>query len=217
LEEEVVACLLGGHGIPAEVGNAAFLRLRDRGLFQSTSSSCDLISDYLKEPLTIGDRKVTYRFWSQKSRYIAAALNNLRAHIVPVESSLLLRDYLMGLPGIGPKTASWIVRNWLGSNEVAILDIHVIRAGLLMNLFSPVDKVERDYLRMEQRFLALVGALDVKAANLDALLWDQMRSTPHVVGNCLTACNTRPLDHSVPHVVQRQSRQSRLVLNRMED
>src|SRR5260370_26788798 len=32
LEEEVVACLLGGYGIPAEVGLAAFERLKSRGL-----------------------------------------------------------------------------------------------------------------------------------------------------------------------------------------
>lgn len=31
-EEEVVACMLGGHGIPAEVGLAAFGRLRDAGI-----------------------------------------------------------------------------------------------------------------------------------------------------------------------------------------
>src|SRR5262245_36718563 len=38
LIEEVVACLLGGHGIPAEVGIAAFHRLRDAGF---TRHPCD--------------------------------------------------------------------------------------------------------------------------------------------------------------------------------
>src|SRR5437868_4321650 len=32
LEEEIVACLLGGHGVPAETGRAAFERLRNRGI-----------------------------------------------------------------------------------------------------------------------------------------------------------------------------------------
>src|SRR6266542_5468423 len=34
-EEEVTACLLGGYGIPAEVGLAAFHRLRDAGVIRS--------------------------------------------------------------------------------------------------------------------------------------------------------------------------------------
>ena len=91
----------------------------------------------------------------------------------------------MQLPGIGPKTASWAVRNWLESDEVAILDIHVIRAGILMKIFSPNHRPERNYLAMERRFLDLAMALNAKAGNLDALIWQQMRSTPLIVNTCL--------------------------------
>src|ERR1700759_5276458 len=35
LEEEIVACLLGGHGIPAEMGIAAFQHLKEAGLFHA--------------------------------------------------------------------------------------------------------------------------------------------------------------------------------------
>jgi thermostable 8-oxoguanine DNA glycosylase len=198
-EEEVIACLLGGHGIPAEVGIAAFHRLRDRGVFESLSCSYELLSAHLKEPLIVGERRVTYRFWSQKARYIEAALHSLRTEVVPMESSVLLRDYLMCLPGVGPKTASWIVRNWLHSNEVAILDIHVIRAGLLMNLFSSEDKVEKDYMKMERRFLSFVKALEVEASHLDALFWNEMRSTPHIVSTCLTGSRQPQITGSLLH------------------
>jgi N-glycosylase/DNA lyase len=184
-EEEVVACMLGSHGVPAEVGIAAFQRLRDRGVFKSSSCTHELLSAHLKEPLVVGERRVTYRFWSQKARYVAAALDSLRTEVVPMGSPIPLRDYLMRLQGVGPKIASWIVRNWLHSNEVAILDIHVVRAGLLMNLFSSEDKVEKDYMRMERRFLSFVKALEVEASHLDALFWEKMRSTPHIVSSCL--------------------------------
>lgn len=185
-EEEVVACLLGGHGLPAEVGIAAFNRLRDRRLLEPQNCSYEVLALHLKEPLNIRGKRLTYRFWAQKARYIAAALNSLDTEVLPMDSPLSLREYLMGLPGIGPKTASWIVRNWLGSNSVAILDIHVIRAGLLMGLFSPTDRVDKDYFKMEHRFLGFANALNVEASHLDALLWDQMRSTPKIVSACLT-------------------------------
>ncbi len=181
LEEEVVACLLGGHGIPAEVGLAAFERLRSRGLISAPCLDADTFSRNLREPLTVSGRQTTYRFWSQKANYIATALRTLTEHSAPRESPHELRDYLMRLPGIGPKTASWIVRNWLGSNEVAILDIHIVRAGRLMNLYSITDRVESHYFEMERRFLDLAFAIGAPASDLDALIWSEMRRTPRLV------------------------------------
>jgi N-glycosylase/DNA lyase len=180
-EEEVVACLLGGHGIPAEVGIAAFERLRSRGLLSGPCLDADAFSVNLREPLTVFGRQIIYRFWSQKAKYIATALRMLKEHSPPHESPRDLRNYLMHFPGIGPKTASWVVRNWLGSNEVAILDIHIVRAGQLMNLYSVTDRVETHYFDMEQRFLDLALAIGAPAADLDALIWSEMRSTPRLV------------------------------------
>src|SRR5687768_5170509 len=52
LEEEVLACLLGGHGIPAEVGLAAFERIR--GIIHASPESLledAAIEAVLAEPL----------------------------------------------------------------------------------------------------------------------------------------------------------------------
>jgi N-glycosylase/DNA lyase len=181
LEEEVVACLLGGHGIPAEVGLAAFERLRGRCLISTPCLDVEVLSQHLREPLIVSGRKITYRFWSQKANYIVAALRTLSKQAAPCESPHELRDYLMRLPGIGPKIASWVVRNWLGSNEVAILDIHIVRAGQLMNLYSMTDRAAGHYFEMERRFLDLAAAIDAPASDLDALIWSEMRRTPRLV------------------------------------
>jgi N-glycosylase/DNA lyase len=117
-EEEVVGCLLGGYGIPAEVGLAAFERLRDRGLIFPPSADSAVIAQHLREPLFIAGRKVTYRFWRQKAGYIARTLQILNERPADHSSPLNLRDYLLHLPGIGLKTASWIVRNWLAADVV---------------------------------------------------------------------------------------------------
>jgi N-glycosylase/DNA lyase len=185
LEEEVVACLLGGHGIPAEVALAAFERFRLRGLISDASAGTEVFSHSLREPLIVAGRPVTYRFWSQKAHYVAIALRTMREQAPPRGSAYDLRDYLLRLPGIGFKIASWVVRNWLDSDEVAILDVHVIRAGLLMGLYSSRDRVSRQYLDMERRFLALANAMGIPPSDLDALIWQEMRRSPRLVTRVL--------------------------------
>jgi endonuclease III len=46
-----------------------------------------------------------------------------------------MRQLLLSIEGIGPKTASWIVRNVMGSDDVAIIDIHILRACTGMGVF----------------------------------------------------------------------------------
>ena len=82
---------------------------------------------------------------------------------------------MIKIPSIGPKTASWITRNWLGSDDVAILDIHIIRAGVLIGLFDRRQKVPKDYDAMEARFLEFAAALQVRPSLLDAVMWREMR------------------------------------------
>jgi N-glycosylase/DNA lyase len=185
LEEEVVACLLGGHGIPAEVGLAAFERLRGRGLISASCAERGVLAENLREPLVVSGRQVTYRFWSQKAGYIASALRGLSERPAPNTSPLELREHLMLFPGIGPKTASWVVRNWLDSNDVAILDVHVVRAGRLMGLYSLNDRPDVNYFEMERRFLDLASAMGAPASDLDALIWSEMRQTPRLVARAL--------------------------------
>lgn len=94
------------------------------------------------------------------------------------KSGRLLRDWLMQLPGIGPKTASWIARNWMDADDVAILDIHIMRVGQAIGLFPRELTVERHYRELETLFLQFSQALDVRASELDAVLWYEMASSP---------------------------------------
>ena len=174
LREEVAACLLGGFGMPAEVGLAAFERLRDRELLDGAVSAVP-IEDALREPLAVGGRRVKYRYPAVKSRFLSLAMERMNREPAPSDSPLALRAWLVTFPGIGPKTASWITRNSMHSDEVAILDVHVIRAGLLMGLFSPRSKIPRDYFLMEERLVTFARALDVKLSKFDSVLWCYMR------------------------------------------
>ena len=121
-------------------------------------------------------RPVRYRFPHQRARRLAVALGMIEDEPPPTDDALGFRRHLMRIPGIGPKTASWITRNWLGSDEVAILDIHIIRAGLLIGLFDRSMRVPRDYEALERRFLEFCGALSARPSLLDAVMWRAMRN-----------------------------------------
>lgn len=186
LAEEVSACLLGGHGIPASVGVAAFHKLKSKGLLSGTPGEESLYL-VLSEPIDIDGRSIRYRFAKQKSKYLAAALSRLAAGPAPTSAGKTLRDWLLDVPGIGPKTASWIARNWLDADDVAILDIHILRAGALAGFFERGLTVERDYLKLEEQFLRFSRAIGVRASELDAVIWLEMMSSPETVRELLPA------------------------------
>jgi thermostable 8-oxoguanine DNA glycosylase len=180
-----VACLLGGHGIPAEVGIAAFEALKRTGLLSCTDVSVDDISQELSQPIQMHNGKLLkYRFAKQKSQYIAKLLAS-NIDVNGYSSHRELRDDLMNLPGFGFKTASWVVRNWFDSDLVAILDIHIHRAGILAGFFDPSHSLPKDYLLMERRFLAFAVLIGVRPSILDAIMWEHLKRDGNLVFSCL--------------------------------
>lgn len=175
LAEEILACILGGHGIQAEVGLAAYHRLRTV-LDASPDQMADeaAVRELLQAPLEVSGKSIRYRFASQKAGYIAGAFRDLAG----VDDNLGdrdLRDRLTKLRGFGPKTASWVVRNWRASDQVAILDIHILRAGQQIGIFKDEWRVERHYSYLEDAYLAFAADLGVKASILDSVMWMTMR------------------------------------------
>lgn len=179
IDEELLACLLGGYGIPAEVGLAAYDRLRPY-VGTDRLTRFEWLRDMLTEPLEVHGRPVRYRFANQKARYIAGAFSRLNCGIEKLEDRPL-RDALVELPGVGPKTASWVVRNARGSDQVAILDIHILWAGRALCIFPTSWKVEARYPALEERFLAFARAIDTRPSILDSVMWMTVRRLPRNV------------------------------------
>lgn len=159
-----------------ELNQAAWKHLKAAGILSTGHKpSADSIESLLCERLDVEGRRVRYRFPRQRAHRIAFALEFLHDSPIDHLDPLQLRNSLMAIPGIGPKTASWIVRNWTGTDEVAILDVHVIRAGQLIGLFPKHIRLPRDYSALEARFLEFSHALKVRASLLDAIIWREMR------------------------------------------
>lgn len=212
LPEEVAACLLGGHGIPARMGLLAFDHLRAKNAFAGAPPTEQQLHVWLAEPMAVDGRQVRYRFASQKARYLAAALNKIAAEPAP-STGRALRDWLTGVPGVGYKTASWVARNWLDADDVAILDIHLLRAGVVAGFLDPRLTVERDYLELEAQFLDFSRGLGVRPSELDAIIWLEMAQSRFTVARILQAlpdsrfkqrhAASRQRDHArEPHTTQ---------------
>jgi thermostable 8-oxoguanine DNA glycosylase len=178
LVEETAACLLGGYGMPAEIGLAAYRRLRDRGVLTTEASAAE-IEKHLEEPFVVAGKTVRYRFPRQKARYLSGCLSLIKTLNEERMDDVGLREALVRMPGIGRKTASWIVRNRRNSSAVAVLDVHVLRAGRLLGLFRQNETPERHYLSLEERFVDLASELEVPAWRLDAVMWQHMRLLRH--------------------------------------
>lgn len=181
LKEEVAACLLGGHGIPAQVGIAAYNHLKNQGVFSEIKSSEQEIYNLLSELIDLDGKRIKYRFAKQKAKYLANAMDKLSQDTPSFKSGQDLRNWLLNVSGIGFKTASWVARNWLDADDVAILDIHILRAGILGGFLSKNLSVERNYLELEEEFLSFSRGLGIKASELDAVIWSEMMSSSSIV------------------------------------
>ena len=179
LSDEVCSCLLGGYGVSAEVGYAAYRKLKQYGLTKPCDESSfeDIalkIYNVLASNLLVRGRVVKYRFPRQKAVRIARALVKLGSEQRP-RDELAFRNWLLSFNGIGYKTASWITRNWLGSDKVAIIDIHIFRACTLMGLFNGTENVAKEYSKLERKFLELARAMHVRPSEMDLIIWMRMR------------------------------------------
>lgn len=173
LLEQYVYCLLCGYGTPSEFGVAIFHRLRERGVLEYRGD-VEALTLALEEPIPIRNGRVgRYRFARQRARYLAAGLANFPATL---SHALPMRAALLALPGVGLKTASWIVRDWYGSDDVAVLDVHIIGTCRLMDVFPCEWEPSRNYPEMEQQFLRFARAIGVRPSVLDNVMWREVRA-----------------------------------------
>lgn len=176
LAEEIAFCLLSGHGITAEMARAAFTACQEAGLMEALSIDAFEWTEILGSPLQVGEKTLSYRYPNQKAKFLADAMRHIREDRLDMTAGRSLRDTLLEIKGVGPKTAGFIARNFLDADDVAILDIHIVRAGVLCDLFQPEQKVETQYFSMESRYIEFCHSMNVRPAVLDCLIWDQMRT-----------------------------------------
>ena len=188
IEDELLFCLLGGFGITFEHGQSAYVTVRQLDPF-----SGDWVSDQLFEailstllqpqfqPRRNDGSLRRYRFPRQKASLIVKARQWVHRQ-VPLDERLFQlgspedrRRFLSECPGIGFKSASWLLRNIGLGSELAIIDVHVLRALVDAERIPSHVRVPRDYEFIEEAFLSWCDELDAPPAAFDLFVWHWQR------------------------------------------
>jgi thermostable 8-oxoguanine DNA glycosylase len=188
-ERELLFCLLGGFGISFELALSASTTLWELDPFaprweeaEILDRICFELSQRQFEPRNASGSLRRYRFPNRKAHLILAARRWLavtgRVHqaLTELELEQDRRRLLCNCPGIGPKSASWLLRNLGMATRLAILDVHLIRALQEAGKIT-TETLPRDYEAVEAVFLAWCDQLGAPPAAFDLFVWEWQRGT----------------------------------------
>jgi N-glycosylase/DNA lyase len=185
IRRELLFCLLGGHGVPYELNLSATEVLWRRGLFRHwrpTAVRLDFeLSARQFTPLRKDGSMRRYRYPKRKAQALSEAARWMAEHgplfsaLLGLDSERERRSFLCACPGIGLKSASWLLRNCGLAGNLAILDVHVLRA--MRESGRAHSWAMSDYEGLEQVFLAWCEDLGTEPAGFDLMLWEWSRSS----------------------------------------
>ena len=190
IENELLFCLMGGFGITYEHGRSAAEVIWQLRPFSEEWQDHDLFEAVLDElmqaqfvPTKADGTLSRYRFPRRKASMIVKARNWLLLNS-PLDQRLLLmvsskerRSFLCDCPGVGLKTASWLLRNLGMGDELATIDIHVIRALSEAGRVPDNMRMPRDYELVEEAFLEWCYELNASPAAFDLFVWHWQRGS----------------------------------------
>ncbi len=191
---ELVACILGSQ-VHYEVALAAAEKIRNVGLLENPTEQYGF-SDYemavyniLKQPLHAPcwpPAGRSYRFAKIRANHITRTLwavylngDSLHGILHNCKTAREARRSVVTVGvGIGPKQASLFLRNIGFTDELAILDIHLLR---FMNLLGLIDRTIRTvssirkYEIMEKHLLNYAKRVGYSLGCVDQAIWIVMR------------------------------------------
>jgi N-glycosylase/DNA lyase len=189
LRRELIFCLLGGHGVSFELALSATDRVMRMAPFSERWTSKQLQQRLFSElstpqfdPRRQNGQFRRYRFPNRKSQLISAAREWVRSEgplgerLAAIPDEKDRRVWLSRCPGLGPKSTSWLLRNAGLARNLAVIDVHVLRAMHEFGCLPPV-RLPKDYELIESRFLVWCSELDTSAAELDLFLWEWQRGS----------------------------------------
>lgn len=186
-QDALLFCLLGGFGICYELNQSAATRVASLDPFDTawdeselTQRLVSMLSLPLFEPRRTDGSLRRYRFPVRKASLILKSRRWLSEQapildrLTSLDSEHERRQVLCECPGIGMKTASWLLRNAGLGDNLAIIDIHISRA-LLASRRIDVCILPNDYLAAETAFLQWCDEIGAPPAAFDLFVWDWQR------------------------------------------
>jgi len=194
LWQELCLCILSSN-VPYELACSAFAHLMEKGYLKidwmmKMPNSSEVIAEELSKPMYL-PRKLDgsyrrYRFPNARARNIVQA-----ASVVSSEESWLskllvnsvsereVRDSLVfNIPGLGLKEASHFLRNIRYSNQLAIIDSHVVSflEEIGWRTHGNTRTITRSvYLELESQLQEICEKHGLNLSILDMAIWHYMR------------------------------------------
>ena len=189
LFEEVIFCIVGGFGVGFEHALSVTNKVLGLGVahpaWRDETLKTRLTEEFGRrqfEPPASDGSVRRYRYSSRKADLIVRARSwllqrpGLVGRLQSVQPECRRRAELMQCPGLGPKSASWALRNVGLATELAILDVHIMRALRTAGRIT-VERLPRDYELVEASFLAWCRDLGAPPAAFDLFVWEWQRGS----------------------------------------
>jgi len=194
LWHELCLCILSSN-VPYELARSAFFHLIDKEYLRlewitKTSHSQKLIAEELSKPIYL-PRKLDgsyrrYRFPNTRSKNIFQAAEVVSSEedwltkcLTNFSSEKVARDFLVAnIPGFGLKEASHFLRNIRYSNQLAIIDSHVV--SFLTKIEAITQRNTKTitpsiYLKLESRLEEICDRYGLNLSVFDMAIWHCMR------------------------------------------
>jgi N-glycosylase/DNA lyase len=185
---ELIFCLLGGYGVSYELGLSATRRIVTLKPLSNAWAASDLgqrveyelgLAQF--EPRRADGSLRRYRFPHERARRVVAAIEwvrkldvSLYGYLSSFDCEYARREALIRCPGIGLKSASWLLRNLGLAHNLAVLDIHVTRAIITAGRIAEVS-LPRDYVAVEREYIRWCEEIHAAPAAFDLMLWECQR------------------------------------------
>lgn len=143
------------------------------------------IENILISSVCVEDKSIRYRFPKSRAEYIAYnlwflnSINGMKYFLENETSYLEVRKFFVkNIKGIGPKQASHFLRNIGFSNNIAILDVHVLRymqiQGLIDESIKTISSLNM-YEKIENLLKNFLKYLSYPIGLIDQAIWVVMR------------------------------------------
>lgn len=154
----------------------------------------EMLEKIFTTPQIVDNSIVKYRFPKTRAKYIAYSLLFLEKHggikeiLSNSKTTMDIRKFIVkNIKGIGPKQASHFLRNIGYSNQIAVLDVHILRYMCIQGVISEEYKSVSNLKLYEYLELKLIKFLEFILAPIgfiDQAIWIVMRVYQREYAKC---------------------------------
>ncbi len=159
-------------------------------LVNNNTMSIDMLTEQiqaiLSTALEIEEVSIKYRFPNTKAKFIAYNLLYLQSygglkHLLSQTDDIakIRAFFVKEIKGIGPKQSSHFLRNVGYSNEVAVLDVHILRymhiQGIIEETYTKAIGTLKQYEKLESLLIDFLKYMKYPIGFVDQAIWIVMR------------------------------------------